>query len=45
MLEECLLEVAVTQAAGAEVREPYEATYAFFYSATPATPSDATPAG
>jgi hypothetical protein len=31
--------------AGAEAREPYEATYAFFYPATPATPSAATPAG
>jgi hypothetical protein len=28
--------------AGAEVREPYTATYAFYYPAAPATP-DATP--
>jgi len=30
--------------AGAEVREPYEATYAFYYPAAPATPNAATPA-
>jgi hypothetical protein len=30
--------------AGAEVREPYEATYAFSYPAAPATPGAATPA-
>ena len=30
--------------AGEEVREPYEATYAFFYPAVPATPGAATPA-
>jgi hypothetical protein len=31
--------------AGEEVREPYEATYAFYYPAVPATQSAATPAG
>jgi len=30
--------------AGEEVRQPYEATYAFFYPAAPATPEAATPA-
>jgi hypothetical protein len=30
--------------AGAEVRAPYQATYAFFYPAVPATPGAATPA-
>ena len=30
--------------AGEEVREPYEATYAFYYPAVPAMPDDATPA-
>ena len=30
--------------AGTEVREPYEATYAFYYPAVPATPGAATPA-
>ena len=30
--------------AGEEVREPYEATYAFYYPATPAPPEVATPA-
>lgn len=30
--------------AGAEVRQPYEATYAFYYPTTPATENPATPA-
>jgi Protein of unknown function (DUF3455) len=30
--------------AGAEVRQPYEATYAFYYPAQPVTPGAATPA-
>jgi hypothetical protein len=30
--------------AGEEAREPYEATYAFYYPAAPAAPDDATPA-
>jgi hypothetical protein len=30
--------------AGAEVRQPYEATYAFYYPSAPATPDAATPA-
>jgi len=30
--------------AGDEVRQPYEATYAFYYPAAPATPAAATPA-
>ena len=30
--------------AGDEVRQPYEATYAFYYPSAPATPSAATPA-